>query len=104
MQMQERRLEMMTKQLDLKPDQVTQIKAIQAETNKQMLALRDDTSTAAVDKREKMMAIRKDSQDKVRGVLTDDQKTKFDAMQSRMRERREGTGMPPPPPPPPPQQ
>jgi protein CpxP len=40
----------------------------------------------------------------VRGVLTDDQKTKFDAMQSRMRERREGTGMPPPPPPPPPQQ
>jgi protein CpxP len=103
MQMQERQLERMTKELNLSPDQVTQIKTIQGDTNKQMMALRDDTSTAPEDKRPKMMSIRKGSMDKVRSVLTDDQKTKFDAMESRMRERREGghegSGTPPAAPP-----
>ncbi len=89
MQMQERQLARMTTELNLSADQVTQIKSIQADTNKQMLALRDDTSTAPEDKREKMMSIRKASREKVRRVLTDDQKTKFDAMEARMRERRE---------------
>ena len=108
MQMQERMLDRMTKELNLSADQVTQIKTIQGDTNKQMLALRDDTSTAPEDKREKMMSIRKGSMDKVRGVLTDDQKTKFDAMEAQMRERREGRrgggeGAPPPAPPAPPQ-
>lgn len=102
-QMQERQLERMTTELNLTPDQVTQIKGIQADTHKQMLALRDDTSTPQEDKRDKMMAIRKVSQEKVRSVLTDDQKTKFDAMQTRMRERRGerdgGNGAPPPAPP-----
>lgn len=95
-QMQERQLEMMTKDLNLTPNQVTQIKATHADMNRQMLALRDDTSTAQEDKREKMMAVRKASNEKVRGQLTADQATKFDAMQARMRERREehrgGTG------------
>jgi hypothetical protein len=34
-----------------------------------------------------MMEIRKSSQDKIRAVLTDDQKTKYDAMQAQMRGR-----------------
>jgi periplasmic protein CpxP/Spy len=49
-----------------------------------------------------MMAIHQASQDKIRAVLTDDQKTKFDAMQAEMKARREshegGQGAPPPPP------
>jgi protein CpxP len=85
----QRQLEMMTTQLNLTPDQVAQIKAIYSDTDKQMTALRDDTSTAQADRREKMMAIRKDSQTKVRAVLTDEQKTKYDAMMAKMRERRE---------------
>jgi protein CpxP len=95
--MQERQLEMMTKELNLTPDQVTQVKAINADSEKQMLALRDDTATAPADKREKMMAIRQGSMAKVKALLTDEQKTKLDAMMAKMRERREEGGPPPPP-------
>jgi Spy/CpxP family protein refolding chaperone len=99
-----RRIEMLTKQLSLTPDQVTQVKAIDADTMSQMKALRADTATAKADKRSQMMAIHQASQDKIRNVLTDEQKAKFDAMQAKMKEhrhnRRGGEGVPPPPPPP----
>ena len=113
--MQQRHLEMLTRQLQLTPGQVDQVKAIQGDTMQQMMALREDTATAQQDKRAKMMAIRQGAQDKIRGVLTDEQKTKFDAMQARMQQQREhhegGPGGPPtpapsgqtPPPPSPPQ-
>jgi Spy/CpxP family protein refolding chaperone len=97
-------VDFLTKQLNLTPDQVTQVKAINEDTWKQMKALREDTSVAGPDKRAKMMDIHKASQDKIRGLLTADQQTKFDALQAQMRERRErhgGPGGPPPPPPPP---
>ena len=101
--MEERRLEMMTKQLNLTPDQVTQVKAIEADNRTQMRALHEDTSTAPADKRPKMMAMREASTAKVRSILTPDQQTKFDAMEARMRERMQnregGQGGPPPPPP-----
>jgi periplasmic protein CpxP/Spy len=87
-EMEARQLEMMTKQLNLTPDQVTQVKAIQDDTRKQSMAVRDDASVAGPDKRAKMMDIRKASQDKIRGVLTDDQKPKYDAMLAKMQERR----------------
>jgi Spy/CpxP family protein refolding chaperone len=98
-------VDFLTKQLNLTPDQVTQVKAIDEDTWKQMKALREDTSVAGPDKRAKMMDIHKASQDKIRGLLTADQQTKFDALQTQMRERREhhgggpgGPGGPPPPP------
>jgi protein CpxP len=103
----ERQLEMLTKRLSLTPDQVTQVKAIDDDQMSQMKALRDDTSTSRDDKRSKMMAIHQASQDKIRNVLTDEQKTKYDAMQAKMQERRHdhqggqgGEDGPPPPPPP----
>jgi hypothetical protein len=50
------------------------------------------------------MDIHKASQDKIRGILTDEQKTKYDAMQAemkaKMQERRQGGGDAPPPAPP----
>jgi Spy/CpxP family protein refolding chaperone len=99
-----RRIEMLTRRLNLTPDQVTQIKAIDTATMSQMKALRSDTATANADKRSQMMAIHQASQDKIRNVLTDEQKTKFDAMQAKMKDhrhnRRGGQGAPPPPPPP----
>jgi Spy/CpxP family protein refolding chaperone len=95
-------VEFLTKKLNLTPDQVTQVKAIDADAMSQMTALREDTSVAGPDKRAKMMDIHKTSQDKIRALLTDDQKTKFDALQSQMRAGRgnHGGGDGPPPPPP----
>ncbi len=98
-----RQLEFLTKKLNLTPDQVTQVKAIDEDTWKQAKALHDDTSIAGQDKRAKMMDIHKASQEKIRALLTADQQTKFDALQAEMREHREnhggGQGGPPPPPP-----
>lgn len=85
----ERRIEHMTKALNLTPDQVTQVKAIDASAHDQMRALHEDTATAPADKRAKMMAIHEDSTTKVRAVLTDEQKSKFDAMEARRKEHRE---------------
>jgi Spy/CpxP family protein refolding chaperone len=102
---QEHMLEHLTKALNLTPDQVTQIKAIQTDTRSQMEALHQDTSTAQADKRAKMMSIRQAQEAKIKAVLNDDQKAKYDAMQAKMRERqqerRNGDDAPPPPPPPP---
>jgi Spy/CpxP family protein refolding chaperone len=101
-------VDFLTKKLNLTPDQVTQVKAIEDDSRKQMMAVREDTSIAGADKRAKMMDIHKAAQDKIRALLTDDQKTKYDALQAEMRERMEnrrgGPGGPPPPPPPAPQQ
>jgi protein CpxP len=52
-----------------------------------------------------MMDIGKASNDKIRAILTDDQKTKFDALQAEMRakaqeRRQQGGGDAPPPAPP----
>jgi len=90
-----RQLEMLTKRLDLTADQQTKVKAIDEDTVKQMMAFRNDTSLSQDDRRSKMMDIRKSSQDKIRAILTDDQKTKYDALLAEMRDRmRQG---PPPP-------
>jgi len=99
--MEGRQLEMLTQKLNLTADQQTKVKVIDEDTGKQMMALRNDTSLSQDDKRAKMMDIRKSSQEKIRGILTDDQKTKYDAMQAEMRERMKqrqegGAGAPPP--------
>ena len=106
-EMQQHQLERMTKALNLTPDQVTQIKAIQDDGRQQMMALRNDNSTAGPDKHAKMMSLREAQESKMKGVLNDDQKTKFDKMLAREREHNEehheghrgGEQTPPPPPP-----
>ena len=102
-QREEHQIDFLTKKLNLTPDQVTQVKAIDDDSRTQMMALRQDTTTPQADKRAKMMDIHKASQAKIRAVLTDDQKTKYDALQAQMKECREshegGQGAPPPPPP-----
>ena len=87
--MEERQIEMLTKHLDLTPDQVTQLKAIDDQSRQQMKALWEDTTTPREQKRPKMEAIHKDQQAKVMAMLTGEQKTKYEAMQTRMRERRQ---------------
>jgi periplasmic protein CpxP/Spy len=102
-QREEHQIEFLTKKLNLTPDQVTQVKAIDDESRTQVMALRQDSSTPQADKKAKMMDIHKASQAKIRAVLTDDQKTQYDALQAQMKERREsregGQGAPAAPPP-----
>jgi protein CpxP len=97
---EEHQIEFLTKKLSLTPDQVTQVKAIDDNARQQSMAVRNDSSIAQPDRRAKMMDIHKASQDKIRAVLTDDQKTKYDAMQAQMQERRQnregGQGAPAP--------
>jgi len=97
----ERQLDMMTKALNLAPDQVAQIKTIQADNRKETMALREDSATPQDQKREKMMAMRAASEAKIRAILNDDQKPKYDAMLARQRDRmqggRGGEGQPAPP-------
>jgi protein CpxP len=100
----ERQLEMMTQALSLTPDQVAQVKTIQADNRKETMALRDDTATPQDQKRDKMMAMRAASEAKIRAVLNADQKPKYDAMLARQRERMGGRGGDGPPPAAPPQQ
>ncbi len=64
-----RGLAMLTKQLDLTPDQVSQIQGIYADEGTQMKALHEDTSLAQADKRQKMFAIHKDSHEKFHGGI-----------------------------------
>ena len=72
----------MTKRLNLTPDQVTKVKAIQADSHKQAMATRDD-NTAGTDRHAKMESMRQAEQAKVRAILTDEQKTKYDTMLDR---------------------
>lgn len=88
-EMQRKHLEHMTKELGLSTDQVSQIQAIQDDGRKQMMALRDDTATPGPDRHAKMMAMHESEQSRIKAVLTDAQKTKFDAMAAKMKERRE---------------
>jgi Spy/CpxP family protein refolding chaperone len=82
-------LEHLTKALNLTPDQVTQVKAIQDGGRQQMMAIHQNTNLAPADRRAQMMALRQSQDTKIKAVLTNDQKTKYDAMQAQMHERRE---------------
>ena len=104
-EMQQRHLEHMTRALHLSPDQVSQIKAIQEDSRRQMMGLRGDSSVQGSDKHASMMAIRDAQNTKVKAVLNDEQKAKYDTMQEHEREHRQehgehgGDSQAPPPPP-----
>jgi Spy/CpxP family protein refolding chaperone len=97
----ERQIAQMRQQLNLTDDQVNQIKPILADAQRQMMALRADSTMSQDDRRSKMMSIHQDSIAKVKAVLTDTQKTQYDQMIAKqMQERREhmgGNGAAPPP-------
>lgn len=107
-------LQMMEKELNLTPDQTAKMKAIMEENHEQMMAGRD-SSASQEDRRAKMMAMRQSNNAKIKALLTDEQRTKFEAMEAQMHAHhtnggdRNGSGMmqgppPPPSPPSPPQQ
>jgi len=96
----ERQVEMLTKRLDLTPDQVTQVKAIEEDAKTQAQGLRSDTAISQGDRHAKMRSIHEAAMVKVRAVLNDEQRAKLDAMVAQHREhRRHGEGSAPQPPP-----
>jgi periplasmic protein CpxP/Spy len=90
----------LTEALTLTADQQTAIKAILDQSMKDNMALRSDTSLSDDDRRAKMTAIRDSQTAKIKAVLTDDQKPKYDAYLAAQRQRGPGGGGAPPPPPP----
>jgi protein CpxP len=61
------------------------------------MALRNDSTIPQEDKRGKMMAMRQETEGKIRAVLTDEQKPKYEAMLAEQRQRQGSRqGGPPP--------
>jgi protein CpxP len=84
--------------LKLSDDQVSQIRPILADSQKQAMAARTDSTLSQDDRRAKMMSIRQDAETKIKGVLTDAQKTQYDDMMAKrmqmMQQRQQQGGNP----------
>jgi protein CpxP len=85
----ERRLEMLQKRLNLTDDQTTQMKAIMGDERSKTEALRSNTALTPQDRRTQMMAIHQDGETKIHALLTPEQKTKYDDLEAKQRERME---------------
>jgi hypothetical protein len=90
-------LDRMTKRYNLSADQQTQIKPILADTQQQMMSLRQDSSMSRDDKMAKAKTIRDGANSKINAILNDTQKQQFAADQQKMQERmaQRGAGGPP---------
>ncbi len=91
-QMAARRLEQMTQQLQLTPEQVAKIKAIQDADAPRLKPIFDDTTLTRQQRREKMRPIRAASDAEIKALLTPAQQTKYDAMQAQRRAQFGGNG------------
>ncbi len=82
-----RQVKMLTKKLNLTQDQQSKLLPILTNRQQQFESLRNDTSLSPQDKHAKMRSIREDSENQIKGILTDTQKQQYDQMQQQMRER-----------------
>jgi len=73
--------------LSLTDDQKAKITPIIAERQEKLKALQADTSGRRLRKARKAKSIFEDSDKKIKAVLTDDQKQKYEAMQQEMRQQ-----------------
>lgn len=99
---QKAQLDAMVKAVGLTDDQVAKIKAINADSMKKMMALRESGGDPQ-DMRPKMMEIRQSQQTQIQALLTDEQKPKYEEFMKAQRPMGGGRGPggdgPPPPPP-----
>ena len=84
-----KRTQMLTRRLNLTPEQQPKVLEILKSEQSQMESLRSDSSLSQQDRRSKMMDIRKSSDDQIRGLLNADQEKQWEQMQSR-REQWQG--------------
>ncbi|MBV9304749.1 MAG: hypothetical protein JO185_24380 [Acidobacteriaceae bacterium] len=81
-----RQVQRLTKKLNLTADQQQQLLPILTDRNQQVQAILNDNSLSRKDRHEKMLAIRQDSQNKIKAVLTQEQKQAYDQMLQEARE------------------
>lgn len=84
-------LDQLTSQLSLTDEQKPKVLAILEDSSKKMTDLRSSGGDPQ-EMRPKMTAIRQEQQDKIKALLTDEQKTKYDAMLQAQQNRRSGGG------------
>ena len=80
----------LTTKLNLTADQQTKVKAILEENHQQMQATMKDESLSKEDKHARMKSMHDSIHSKVRDILTDEQKPKFDAMVKDMENNMNG--------------
>jgi protein CpxP len=83
----DKRLGMLTKQLNLTADQQSKVKPILEDQQKQFEALRQDSSVSPQDRHSKMAELQQSTSTQIRSVLTEDQQKRFDEMQQKRRKR-----------------
>jgi periplasmic protein CpxP/Spy len=77
----------LTKRLNLTAEQQNELLPIITERQRQMTALRNDSSLSAQDRRAKARALREDSDSKIKAVLNEDQKQQYEQMRQHRRQR-----------------
>jgi periplasmic protein CpxP/Spy len=82
----QRQVQMLTKKLNLTADQQQQLLPILTERNQQIQNIRNDNALSHKDRHEKMLAVREDSQKKIKALLTQDQQQTYDQMLQQARE------------------
>lgn len=88
----EERTEHLTQALSLSDDQKGKVLSIFQDEQKQVEALRSDSSLSQEDRWSKMREIRQNTNTQIKGTLNPDQAKKFDEMQQQMEERRQQRG------------
>ena len=88
----EERTEHLTQALNLSDDQKSKVLSIFQDAQKQMEAVRSDSSLSRDERWSKMREIHQNTTTQIKGTLNPDQAKKFDEMQQRMEERREQRG------------
>lgn len=71
------RLEWLSKELNLTEEQKAKVKPILEDQEKQMHAIREDSSLSQEQKHEKMMQVHENTHSQINGILTPDQQKKF---------------------------
>jgi Spy/CpxP family protein refolding chaperone len=86
----EQRTDHLASALNLSDDQRAKALSIYQDEDKQMSALRSDSSTSREDRHAKMQQIHENTVSQIKGILNADQAKKFDEMQQNMGRHRRG--------------
>ena len=88
----QQRVNILAKRLNLSDDQKQKLQAIFTDSQQQMQSIRQDSSLSREDKMAKMKTLRSQTDEKINGILNDDQKQKYAQMREQARERMQDRG------------